>query len=164
MHHKKFIYQIENQEEKENPTEKKRDGLEKKAVSKTAQDCGQKKYLFLPKTPAKENEKVMSDNISMTSDTKSTSKSASGITYKWCHLKTCMNPKNHNKTLKFGVSEKATKFEKIFVVLLTRASCSVRATAYLSKSRRRFFKTNVVKSYYTNFTTFDCLDFNLVKV
>ena len=54
--------------------------------------------------------------------------------------------------LKFGFSEKATKFEKIFVVLLTRASCSVRATAYLSKSRRRFFKTNVDKSYYTNFT------------
>ena len=28
--------------------------------------------------------------------------------------------------LKFRFSEKATKFEKIFVVLLTRASCSVR--------------------------------------
>ena len=53
--------------------------------------------------------------------------------------------------LKFGFSEKATKFEKIFVVLLTRASCSVRATAYLSKSRQRFFKTNLDKSYYTNF-------------
>ena len=53
--------------------------------------------------------------------------------------------------LKFGFSEKATKFEKIFVVLLTRALCSVRATAYLSKSRRRYFKTNVDKSYYTNF-------------
>ena len=77
--------------------------------------------------------------------------------------------------LKFGVSEKATKFEKnlhrnfdnpsqnnvkvwrrpqnlkkIFIVLLTRASCSVRATAYLSKRRRRFFKTNVDKLYYTN--------------
>ena len=38
-----------------------------------------------------------------------------------------------------------------FVVLLTRPSCSVRATAYLSKSWRRFFKTNVVKSYNTNF-------------
>ena len=48
--------------------------------------------------------------------------------------------------LKFGFSEKATKFEKIFVVLLTRASCSVHATAYLSNSRRRFFKTNVVTS------------------
>ena len=36
--------------------------------------------------------------------------------------------------LKFVFSEKATKFEKIFVVLLTRASCSVRATTYLSKS------------------------------
>ena len=55
------------------------------------------------------------------------------------------------KKVKLGFSEKATKFEKIFVVLLTRVSCSVRATAYLSKSRRRFFKTNVVKSYYTNF-------------
>ena len=30
--------------------------------------------------------------------------------------------------LKFGFSEKATKFEKFLVVLLTRASCSVRAT------------------------------------
>ena len=36
--------------------------------------------------------------------------------------------------VKFGFSEKATKFEKIFVVLLTIASCSVPATAYLSKS------------------------------
>ena len=36
---------------------------------------------------------------------------------------------------------------------MTRASCSVRATAYLSKSRRRFFKTNVVKSYYMNFNS-----------
>ena len=42
--------------------------------------------------------------------------------------------------LKFAFSEKATKLKKIFVVLLTRASCSVHATAYLSKSRRRFFK------------------------
>ena len=49
--------------------------------------------------------------------------------------------------VKFGFSEKATKFEKIFVVLLTRASCSVRtATAYLSKIRRGFLKTNGVKS------------------
>ena len=54
-------------------------------------------------------------------------------------------------TVKFGFSEKATKFEKIFVVLLPRASCSVRASAYLSKSGRRFFKTNVDKLYYTNF-------------
>ena len=38
------------------------------------------------------------------------------------------------RKIKFGFSEKATKFEKIFVVLLTRASCSVHATAYLSKS------------------------------
>ena len=43
-------------------------------------------------------------------------------------------PKRYSK-LKFGFSEKATKFEKIFVVLLTTALCSVRATAYLSKSR-----------------------------
>ena len=54
--------------------------------------------------------------------------------------------------LKFRFSEKATKFEKIFVVLLTRSSCSMPATAYLSKSRRRFLKTNVDNSYYTNFT------------
>ena len=53
--------------------------------------------------------------------------------------------------LKFGFSDKATKFEKIFVVLLTRVSCYVRETVYLSKSWRRFFKTNVVKTYYTNF-------------
>ena len=33
------------------------------------------------------------------------------------------------RILKFGFSEKATKFEKIFVVVLTRASCSVRAKA-----------------------------------
>ena len=52
--------------------------------------------------------------------------------------------------VKLGFSEKATNFEKIFVVLLTRASCSMLATAYLSKSRQRFFKTNVVKSFYTN--------------
>ena len=37
--------------------------------------------------------------------------------------------------LKFGFLENATKFEKSFVVLLTRALCSVRATAYLSKSQ-----------------------------
>ena len=53
--------------------------------------------------------------------------------------------------LKFGFSEKATKIEKKIVILLTRASCSVRATAYFSKSWQRFFKRNVVKSYYTNF-------------
>ena len=51
--------------------------------------------------------------------------------------------------LKFGFSEKTTKFEKIFVVLLIhvqRRSCSVRATAYLSKSRQRFFKTNIIQT------------------
>ena len=55
---------------------------------------------------------------------------------------------------KFEFSEKATKFEKIFVLLLTRASCSVHETAYLSKSRRRFFKTNVDKLYNTNFKSY----------
>ena len=45
--------------------------------------------------------------------------------------------------LKLGFSGKTTKFEKkIFVVLLTRVLCSVRKTAYLSKSRGRFLKTN----------------------
>ena len=53
---------------------------------------------------------------------------------------------NLETSLKFGFSEK-----KICVVLLTRASCSVPATAYLSKSWWRFFKTNVVKLYHTNF-------------
>ena len=42
--------------------------------------------------------------------------------------------------IKFGFSEKATKFEKIFVVLLTRASCSVCATVNLSKSQKDFSK------------------------
>ena len=50
-------------------------------------------------------------------------------------------------SLKFELSEKAIKFEKIFVILLTRASCSLCETAYLPKSRRRFFITNVDKSY-----------------
>ena len=45
----------------------------------------------------------------------------------------------------------AKKFEKIFVIHLTRASCSVLATEFLSKIRRRFLKINVDKSYYTNF-------------
>ena len=66
--------------------------------------------------------------------------------------------------LKFGFSEKATKFEKIFLVFLTRASCSVRATVYLSKSRRSFFKTNVVKSYYTNFNWIGLLIKNGLKI
>ena len=57
--------------------------------------------------------------------------------------------------VKFGFSEKATKFDKIFVILLTRASCFVCATAYLSKSRQRFLKTNVDKLYYTNFKNDD---------
>ena len=53
--------------------------------------------------------------------------------------------------LKFGFSEKATKFEQIFVVLLTRALCSVRATC--QKVDEDFSKKNVDKSYYTNFTS-----------
>ena len=40
--------------------------------------------------------------------------------------------------LKFRFYEQAIKFEKIFVVLLTRGSCSVPATVCLSKSRLRF--------------------------
>ena len=50
-----------------------------------------------------------------------------------------------------GFLKRPKNLKKIFFVLLTRASCSVRATAYLSKSRRRLFKTNVVMSDYTNF-------------
>ena len=50
-------------------------------------------------------------------------------------------------SVKFGFSEKATKFEKIFVLLMAKASCSVRVTAYLSKIRRKFFKINVDKQY-----------------
>ena len=56
--------------------------------------------------------------------------------------------------VKLGFSENAIKFEKTFVVLWTRAAYTVCATAYLSKSGRRFFKTNVDKSYNTNFTMF----------
>ena len=43
---------------------------------------------------------------------------------------------------------------KICKNLRRRASCSVCATAYLSKSRQRFLKTNMDKSYYTNFKIF----------
>ena len=57
------------------------------------------------------------------------------------------------KLLKFGFSEKATKFEKIFIVLLTRVSCSVHATVYLSKNRLRSLKINVDKLNYTNFNS-----------
>ena len=53
----------------------------------------------------------------------------------------------HGDLLKFEFFEKATKFEKIFAILLTRVSCSVHATAYLSKSRRRFFKTDVIQNF-----------------
>ena len=53
-----------------------------------------------------------------------------------------------------GFLRRPQNLKKIFVVLLTRASCSVRATEYLSKSWQRFLKTNVVKLYYTNFTPF----------
>ena len=43
---------------------------------------------------------------------------------------------------------KKHSFKKIFVAFLTRAPCSVRATAYLSKSQWKFFKKNMVNSYY----------------
>ena len=52
-----------------------------------------------------------------------------------------------------GFLRRPQNLKKILIALLTTASCSVRETAYLSKSWRRFFKTNVVKLYYTNFTT-----------
>ena len=45
-----------------------------------------------------------------------------------------------SNVVKFGFSEKATKFEKIFVALLTRALCSVRGIAYLSKVDEDFYK------------------------
>ena len=51
-----------------------------------------------------------------------------------------------------GFLRRPQNLKKIFFVLLTRASCSVCAIAYLSKSQQRFFKTNVVNLYYTNFT------------
>ena len=63
----------------------------------------------------------------------------------WVMKSTKIFSKNSHNTygwgslLKFGFSEKATKFEKIFIVLLTRVSCSVCATVYLSRSRHRFF-------------------------
>ena len=50
-------------------------------------------------------------------------------------------------------------WKKIFVALLTRALCSARATAYLSKSRRRLLKKNVVKSYYTDFNELTIIGF-----
>ena len=55
-----------------------------------------------------------------------------------------------------GFLRRPQNLKKIIVVLLKRASCSVRATAYLSKSWRRFKKTNVAKSYYTNFNSNIC--------
>ena len=60
--------------------------------------------------------------------------------YQFALEKQFVGPKNRasGQKLKFGFSEKATKFEKIFIVLLTRALCSVRATGYSSKSRRNF--------------------------
>ena len=46
---------------------------------------------------------------------------------KWFHKYFCKQCLHKDLVfIKFGFSEKATKFEKIFVVLLTRASCSVR--------------------------------------
>ena len=49
-------------------------------------------------------------------------------------------PKNTSLVIKFGFSEKATKFEKIFVVLLTRARNSV-----LVKKSMKIFFLNVDK-------------------
>ena len=60
-----------------------------------------------------------------------------------------------------GFLRRPQNLKKILFVLLTRASCFVRATAHLSKSRWRFFKTNVVKSYYTNFNYLPSLIFML---
>ena len=78
------------------------------------------------------------------------------ISHVWCKF---ICPKYYkHQLIKFGFSEKATKFEKNFVVLLTRASCSVGAKGYLSKSRRIFLKTNVDKSYYTNFNDFKTIE------
>ena len=48
-----------------------------------------------------------------------------------------------SKYVKFGFSEKATKFEKVFVLLLTRASCSVRTTAY-SRVRNKHSSTLIL--------------------
>ena len=50
-----------------------------------------------------------------------------------------------------GFLRRPQNLKKSLSVHLTRASCSVRVAAYLSKSRRRFLKTNVDKSYFTNF-------------
>ena len=49
--------------------------------------------------------------------------------------------KLRNMHLEFGFSEKATKFEKVFVVLLTRVSRSVRATGYLQMWTSRIKQT-----------------------
>ena len=49
------------------------------------------------------------------------------------------------------------KFDKIFVVLLTRALCSVGATVYLSKSWRRFLKlmwTSIIQTLQFQMTFF----------
>ena len=62
-----------------------------------------------------------------------------------------------SNVVKFGFSEKATKFEKNFVVLLTRALCSVGATVYLSKSWRRFLKlmwTSIIQTLQFQMTFF----------
>ena len=51
-----------------------------------------------------------------------------------------------------GLLRRPQNLKKIWVILLTKALCSVRATAYYwLKSRWRFFKTYMVKSYCTNF-------------
>ena len=55
--------------------------------------------------------------------------------------------------VKFGFSEKATKFEKKFVVLLTRESCFVRATVYEDFSKQMWSSCiiqNLLNSYLLN--------------
>ena len=55
--------------------------------------------------------------------------------------------------VKFGFSEKATKFEKKIVVLLTRESCFVRATVYEDFSKQMWSSCiiqNLLNSYLLN--------------
>ena len=52
-------------------------------------------------------------------------------------------------------SEKATEFEKIFVVFLTRASCSVRTCQKVDedffKTRLKRFESKIAHKYFSNF-------------
>ena len=47
---------------------------------------------------------------------------------------------NSLRKVKFGFSEKATKFEKVFIVLLARASCSVCKNSVLVKMSTEMFQ------------------------